>query len=122
MPIERNEIGSLAHWRARAERPAQRFYLAFCLVTSSVQDLFLGLEERENSNLNWSATCSYYSLIHAGRLLTFLALGDFPTSHKALRSLLSEEPREAQDRPWPHGGYPFDWLQGFARVSDPEQG
>jgi hypothetical protein len=55
---------------------------------SSIQDRFLGLMERENGNLNWSATCSYYALVHGGRLLSFLALGDFPMSHSVLKAVL----------------------------------
>jgi hypothetical protein len=83
---------------------------------SSAQDSILGHKERASNNLNWSATCSYYSLVHAGRLLCFLALGDFPTSHATLRHVLSSRP---QGRANPRGrqhGYPFDWLNGFATL------
>ena len=66
---------SLGYWRARPERVPQRFYVAFCLLMSSLQDAILGQKERQSHNLNWSATCSYYSLVHGGRLLCFLALG-----------------------------------------------
>lgn len=77
---------------------------------SSVQDLILGQKERESNNLNWSATCSYYSLVHGGRLLCFLALGDYPKQHAELRDLLSgRQQRQRRDV------YPFDWLRGFVQ-------
>jgi len=56
---------------------------------SSVQDLILGQKEQESNNLNWSATCSYYALVHGGRLVCFLGLGDYPMQHAELRNLLS---------------------------------
>lgn len=109
----RDNLTSLAYWRS-GHQP-QRFYTAFCLLVSSVQDWALGFKEARSENLNWSATCSYYSLVHAGRLLTFLALGEFPTSHSELRKLLSgyNGARVRTSRPPDH--YPFDWLQGFTR-------
>lgn len=121
MQIDRNELASVTYWRSSQETRSQRFYVAFCLLTSSIQDLMLGLKERDDHNLNWSATCSYYSLVHAGRLLTFLALGDFPTSHSSLRRLLAEERHDGHSRPLPDDGYPFDWLRGFTRVAQPNQ-
>jgi hypothetical protein len=62
--------------------------VALCLLMSSMQDYFLGLKESEEGNHNWAATCCYYSLVHAGCLLVFLALGDFPMSHKMTFPLL----------------------------------
>lgn len=118
--MEREKLASLSYWRSPTERPPQRFYVAFCLLTSSIQDRLLGLKEQKDNNLNWSATCSYYSLVHAARLLSFLALGDFPTSHGVLRRLLLEEAGGARNRPPPHDGYPFDWLRGFTQVAELE--
>jgi len=75
---------------------------------SSIQDALLGLKERNSGNLNWAATCSYYSLVHGGRLLSFLALGDYPTSHAILRNLMAGSPDKRK-------GPPFDWLHGFSK-------
>lgn len=105
----RRILPSLEYWRARPHRLPQRFYIAFCLLMSSVQDFVLGLKERETNNLNWSATCSYYSLVHGGRLICFLSLGDYPMQHKELGRFLSgsEPPRRQRH------SYPFDWLKKF---------
>jgi hypothetical protein len=115
-----NRIGlsSLGYWNQSQSRVAQRFYVAFCLLMSSVQDYLLGLWESEHHNLNWSATCSYYSLVHGGRLLCFLALGDFPKSHATLRNLLAgaNTPR-SNERARPDG-YPFDWLRDFTNTDE----
>lgn len=114
----RTDLRSIIYWRSPQERPPQRFYVAFCLLMSSIQDCLIGLKEREFQNLNWSATCSYYSLVHAGRLLTFLPLGDYPTSHSKLRSLLSPTGSAGGGRPAQRHGYPFDWLLDFTRMAD----
>lgn len=113
MPTVRQDLASVQYWREVPERAAQRFYIAFCLLMSTVQDSVLGLKERAQSNHNWSATCSYYSMVHAGRLLCFLSLGDYPTRHARLHDVFSREPvrggnQRARDR-----GYPFDWLASF---------
>lgn len=115
---------SLDYWRTFPERVPQRFYVAFCLLMSSVQDSILGQKERQSNNLNWSATCSYYSLVHAGRLLCFLALGDYPMQHNRLRDIFSGRQQAYRNRPSAHDGYPFDWLRGFATFTgvNPRQG
>lgn len=113
MPIDRASLFSVAYWRP--DRQPQRFYIAFCLLVSSIQDSLLGFKERSSQNLNWATTCSYYSLVHAGRLLTFLALGDFPTSHASLRNLMSSSTDTASRRAYrTPDGYPFDWLREFS--------
>jgi hypothetical protein len=96
------------------ERVAQRFYIAFCLLMASVQDSMLGLREKESRNHNWSATCSYYSMVHVGRLLCFLAFGDYPTSHKRLRGVFSSVPAQQANRAPLTDAYPFDWLARFS--------
>lgn len=112
MPINLSDLRSISYWRDGQE--PQRFYIAFCLFFSAIQDWALGQKELRLHNLNWSATCSYYSLVHAGRLLTFLALGDFPTQHLELRKLLFASDERGSDNVRPGtDGYPFDWLRKF---------
>lgn len=113
----RTHLASLEYWRTPPERVPQRFYVAFCLLMSSIQDWVLGLKERESQNLNWSATCSYYSLVHGGRLLCFLALGDFPTSHSQLRSVLAQGSQPTRNRRGGVDGYPFNWLRDFITLT-----
>lgn len=116
MAVDRQDLASIAYWKG--ERQPQRCYVAFCLLMSAIQDAFLGLKEKKSANLNWSATCSYYSLVHAGRLVTFLALGDYPTSHAKLRDLLDSAPRRRERRPQARNGFPFDWLREFSRETE----
>lgn len=130
---DRNGLASIEYWRTRQERVPQRFYMAFCLLMSSIQDWILSLKEIESQNLNWSATCSYYSLVHGGRLLCFLALGDYPTRHPELRTLMAGmEETTGNRQTGPNrqttghrqansDGYPFDWLRGFGRIEQTRQ-
>lgn len=117
MATDRASLASVAYWRG--ERQPQRFYIAFCLLMSSIQDALLGLKEEESANLNWSATCSYYALVHAGRLLTFIGLGDYPTSHADLRRLVGRTTRQQRPRAQRGDGFPFDWLRGFRAETIP---
>jgi hypothetical protein len=120
MPNETNNLASVHYWQARPERVPQRFYVALCLLMSSVQDYILGQKERQSSNLNWSATLSYYSLVHGGRLLSFLALGDFPTSHSALRRLFLPSLHPSSSSCGSGNRYCFDWLSKFAKLTGSE--
>ena len=63
---------------------ARRFYIALCLLISAASDYAIGLELKDTRKLNWSCTCSYYSMVHSGRLIAYLALGGYPHSHKHL--------------------------------------
>jgi len=109
MPLNRDDLPSIGYWRNSPDRIAQRFYISFCLLMSSIQDRFLGLMEYENRNLNWSATCSYYALVHGGRLLSFIALGDFPTGHSKLKELLGCCRRSKPEKKV------LDWLADFTK-------
>jgi len=101
-------------WAQSDATRAQRFYVSFCLLVAAVQDTFLGRYEHQRSNLNWSATCSYYGLVHAGRLFTFLALGDYPTQHNGLRLLLSNGTPVGK-RIERNKMFVFDWLGKFTK-------
>lgn len=114
---EREHLAPLEHRRRPPERVPQRFYVAVCLFMSSIQDWLLGLKEKQTNNLNWSATCSYYSLVHGGRLLCFLAFDDYPTQHQELRQLLGGTLQESRRRSGGNDGYPFNWLSEFARIT-----
>ncbi len=111
MAIDRTTLASMVYWRG--DRQPQRFYVAFCLLMSGLQDWALGQMEKRERNFNWSGTCSYYSLVHIGRLLVFLAVGDFPTSHARLRTLLLAGSIGSTQMLHSPDGYPFDWLGEF---------
>lgn len=80
---------ALQYWHEDDGRRSQRYYVALCLLMAAIQDAVLGRAEQKFQNLNWSATVSYYSLVHTGRLICFVAVGDYPTQHYQLRSLFS---------------------------------
>jgi hypothetical protein len=56
MSYERSSIPSIRYWLEQPERLPQRYYIAFCLLMASVQDLILGQKAREEKNMNRSAT------------------------------------------------------------------
>lgn len=111
--LDRNNISSIVYWRRSPEHKAQRFYIAFCLFVSSVQDTLLGIRERNHQNLNWSTTCSYYGMVHAGRMLTFLALGDFPKNHESMRNLFRPGSDVQNARGTRNTSTTLNWLMGL---------
>jgi hypothetical protein len=74
-------------WNQDNAHRDQKFYTAFCILQSALSDYSLGCDLRDRNCLNWSVTAYYYSMVHATRLICFLAIGDFPTSHQKLASL-----------------------------------
>jgi hypothetical protein len=97
------------YWEASDEGRSQKLYAGFCEFASSVVDYCEGrrlLDQGRNSSgrLNWSATASYYSLVHSGRFLLFMAVGDFPTIHSRLARCFDQENRAPE---------PTDWLTKF---------
>lgn len=86
------QLASQLYWTVNDERAIQKQYVALCLLLAAVQDAVMGQAELVHRNLNWSATISYYSLVHSGRLIAFAALGDYPTMHLDLRKFFKNQP------------------------------
>lgn len=105
------------YWRESSERVSQHWYVSFCLLMFAVQDYLTGVFLKQSGNINWAVTCHYYSMVHTGRLLSFITVGDFPTRHGALRSLF----------PFPRNRHcsgesnpiSFDWLKGLTKDTCP---
>jgi hypothetical protein len=89
-------------WNQDTIHRDQKFYTAFCILQSALSDYSLGCDLRNRNCLNWSATAYYYSMVHATRLICFLAVGDFPTNHQKLASLFSSS-----------GKFKTTWLNNF---------
>jgi len=53
-------------------------------------------------------------MVHAGRLICFLAVGDYPTAHAKLREVFSSDVTQRTSRSGVNPGYPFDWLRDFS--------
>jgi hypothetical protein len=104
-PLRDHPESSLRYWQENQERTLQMSDVALCLLMAAIQDAVLGEVNRRFRNLNWSATISYYSLVHSGRLVVFSALGDYPMSHDSLRRLLRGE------------GVRLDWLQAHRQLT-----
>jgi hypothetical protein len=75
------------YWNQNNTRKDQKFYTAFCLLQTAISDYAVARELNQEDKLNWAATAYYYSLVHSLRLVTFIALGDFPTGHAQLAEL-----------------------------------
>jgi hypothetical protein len=83
----KDEHPACHYWRivsqddsASEYRLGERLYIMACLLWSSLHDQFLG-RKFLGSFPNWSAICSYYSMVHALRLFWFTTYGSYPTSH-----------------------------------------
>jgi hypothetical protein len=114
-PRCRREVSAVRYWRDDAGPPAQRWYIHLCLFAASVHDHFLGQKEAESGNHNWSATMSYYAVVHACRAIVFQCFGDFPRAHNEMAVLLN------QDVPLRAGSkVRFNWLSEFSGHSVPQ--
>jgi hypothetical protein len=77
------------YWSQDDQHRDQKFYTAFCLLGSACNDYAVGIDLRNEKELNWAVTALYYSLMHCGRLACFIAYGDFPTGHGNLNRLFA---------------------------------
>ena len=84
-----------SYWRwddedsqASEQRLGERLYIMACLLWSSLHDYCLA-RRFTDSYPNWSAICSYYSMVHALRLFWLLAYGSYPTGHKQMADRLT---------------------------------
>ncbi|HEY6271774.1 MAG TPA: hypothetical protein VIX19_07250 [Terriglobales bacterium] len=113
-------------WSYSDERRSQRFYVALCEFTSALLDYGTGIDllnrkaiapttfhsdgtTAETGRLNWASTCFYYSLVHLGRMLVFLPLGDFHMSHDELARCFSgrQDPPQRPQSQCPKCGWPL---------------
>lgn len=105
------------YWRWNSTQPqrseqrlGQRIYISACLLWTALHDRLVGkgLVDRYP---NWSAICSYYSMVHALRLVWFVLYGSFPTRHTPLGEAMAGT--RCIDADWSHG----DLERGGARLS-----
>jgi len=109
-PTTRCDVEAVRYWRESPRRLAQKWYIQLCLFASSVHDRFLACEEAASGNKNWSATISYYSIMHAYRSLVFQCFGDFPCSHQEMGLFVA-----ADDRSWDsRDKIRFNWLSNLS--------
>lgn len=97
------------YWNQDIPHCDQKFYTAFCILQSAISDYSIACDLRSRNCLNWSATAYYYSMVHASRLICFLAVGDYPMNHQKLASLFS-----GTDQVW------TSWLTKFNRTPGTE--
>lgn len=76
-------------WRRDQTHIDQKFYSGFCILMSACLDYATGIDLYAQRKLNWAATTMYYSMIHSGRLVCLLSVGDFPTGHSQLGQLFA---------------------------------
>lgn len=84
----------------------KKFYVAFCMLESALSDYAIARDLHLHNKLNWACITYYYSLIHALRLICFMAKGDFPKRHDKLAYLFKGKNV--------NGG----WLEIFLRQSE----
>lgn len=74
-------------WNQDDRHKDQKFYAGFCLLESALGDYAVARDLHQHDKLNWASTAYYYSMVHALRLLCFVAKGDFLTGHEKLARL-----------------------------------
>jgi hypothetical protein len=77
-------------WNENNKHRDQKFYVNFCLLESTLGDYATARDLHIHNKLNWASTIYYYSLVHALRLICFIALGDFPIGHSDLAKLYKD--------------------------------
>lgn len=86
------------YWQLDECHLDRKFYAAFCILASACSDYAVGVKLKDENRLNWACTMLYYSLVHALRLICFIEMGDFPTEHRELSKVFSED--RAGGRTW----------------------
>ncbi|HHT9133750.1 MAG TPA: hypothetical protein ACFYD2_02510 [Candidatus Avalokitesvara rifleensis] len=90
-------------WSQDEGHKDQKFYGGFCLLESALGDYAVARDLHRHNKLNWASTTYYYSIVHALRLLCFVAKGDFPTGHTELTNLYKNSSCNVRDRnSWLH--------------------
>jgi hypothetical protein len=119
-------------WSRNEETRSKRFYVALCEFTSALVDYATGIDllhrqpnaqitfplngtASDAGRLNWASTCFYYSLVHSGRMLVFLPLGDFPKAHAKLGQCFKNS--GGPDESLPEDRIPEERRQGRERRS-----
>jgi hypothetical protein len=85
------------------QRLGERIYIMACLLWTALHDRRLG-RTLATQYPNWSAVSSYYSMVHATRLLWFLIYGSYPKLHKKMADSLKNAGFAKPD--WSHGNFP----------------
>lgn len=70
------------------EKMIKDLYTLYCQIVTSLYNFAIAKELQIQNKLSWSAVAYYYSLLHIGRGLCFMGIGDFPIMHEKLRDLL----------------------------------
>lgn len=104
-----NDLTSNQYWNQSTQRKIQKFYIAFCLLNSAIFDYSVGLDLKEQSKLNWSASCFYYSMVHCARLLIFIPFGNFPSGHQEMIKFLTINTIPSSEKK------KFNWLYNFTK-------
>jgi len=71
----------------------RKFYTLFCEVFTAFHNYATAKKLSKNRIYSWSLTAYYYSLMHCGRAICYMALNCFPKSHATLHKLLRGDER-----------------------------
>lgn len=91
------------YWNS-PERQDQKFYVAFCMFSSLLENYISSVRMRNAGLKTWSTVCAYYTAVVNGRLMSFIPCGAFPKNHAPLAEFLT-----TGNQP------PRMWLNGFVR-------
>ncbi len=72
-----------------SDEEIKKFYTLFCEIFTAFHNYATAKRLFQNNIFSWSLTSYYYSLMHCGRAICFMALNCFPKGHKDLYKLLT---------------------------------
>ncbi len=77
------------HTEIPTNEEIQRMYKLYCSYAVIVFDLATSKQLYENRSYSWAITSGYYSLMHMGRFICLLGIGEYPTHHSNLYKFLN---------------------------------
>lgn len=116
MPSERywsDEVEGNQH-----KRPDQKFYTAISLLGIAIINFLTGHRLSDPFPSAWGNVSYYYSMVYCVRVLLFLAVGDFPTSHTGLANALCVQNQTSLRGSKIKYHYKYDWLTQFLSQDD----
>jgi uncharacterized protein (UPF0332 family) len=83
-----------------SDEEIKKFYTLFCEIFTAFHNYATAKKLSKSKIYTWSLTAYYYSLMHCGRAICYMALKCFPKRHEALHKFLKGENLERREKFW----------------------
>jgi len=76
-----------------SESDIKEIYRIYSHLSTIIHDYAIGRKLQKQKCYSWALTAYYYSLMHSGRFICYLAIKDYPKGHRELINFLSGDAR-----------------------------